>query len=78
MPPATWRIPVRGVGCMVSDEIRTTCYAFRVKLAAQHLGLPENSTADDVLKAVIAQQKDITMEKVRQVVMAALDREDHG
>jgi len=49
----------------INAETRTTCYAFRVAIAAKLLGLPEGSTADDVLKAVIAGTGQATLRQAR-------------
>lgn len=58
---------------------RTCCYTHLVAQAAQILNLREGATADEVLRAVIAGQKQVTMAKVREIVMASLQRhEEHG
>jgi len=63
----------------ISAETRTTCYAFRVAIAAKLLGLPSGSTADDVLKAVIAGTGQATLRQAREIVNKALSvYEEHG
>ena len=63
----------------INAETRTTCYAFRVAIAAKLLGLPEGSTADDVLKAVIAGTGQATLRQAREIVSKAMDLyEEHG
>jgi hypothetical protein len=63
----------------INAETRTTCYAFRVAIAAKLLGLPETSSADDVLKAVIAGTGQATLRQAREIINKSLDLyEEHG
>ena len=63
----------------LAADTRTTCYAFRVVQAAKLLGLPDCSTADDVLKAVIAGTGQATLRQAREIVNKSLDLyEDHA
>ena len=57
----------------MSDDIRTTCYYANVSKAARVLGMPDGSTADDVLKRIIAGQEQATLAQARQLVNKALD-----
>lgn len=57
----------------MSENTRTTCYAFRVAQAARILGMPDGSTADDVLKRIINGQEQATLAQARQLVNKALD-----
>jgi len=60
----------------VSDDYantRTTCYQANVLKAARALCLPDGSTADDVLKRIIAGQEQATVAQARQCVNKWLD-----
>lgn len=59
--------------------MRTTCYTSRVLAAAKLMGLPDESSADDVLQAVIAGQSKIGLDQARQIMLKALAQyEDNG
>ena len=63
---------------MQTNDIRTTCYSYRVKAAAEALGMDPLSSADDVLREVANKTKRSTVDDARKLVMAALARYEHG
>jgi hypothetical protein len=63
---------MEGTALSQNSDTRTTCYKSLVQQAAKHLGLDQYATADDVLRAVVKGQQNVTLEHAKEIIHRAL------